>query len=112
MSLLGLGREYYIKGPPMLNMTDWELLQAYARQRSEHTFEVLVNRYLDLVYSAGLRQVRDPQMAEDVSQAVFVLLARKAGNIPRSAILPGWLFRTTRFIAAKAVRGEQRRRWR
>src|SRR5436190_9257096 len=93
----------------MLDMNDWELLQAYARQRSDQPFEVLVNRYLDLVYSAGPRQVRDPQLAEEVSQAVFILLARKAGNIPRRAILPGWLFRTTRFVAAKALRAEQRR---
>ena len=58
----------------MLNMTDWELLQTYARQRSESNFEVLVTRYVALVYSAALRQVRDRQMAEEVSHVPPVAL--------------------------------------
>src|SRR5437867_766086 len=97
---------------PVPTMNDWELLQAYAARRSERAFEVLVSRYLALVYSSALRQVRDPHLAEEVSQAVFVILSRKAGRISRSTLLPGWLFRTTRFVAAKAVRGELRRQWR
>ena len=62
---------------PVPNMNDWELLQAYAERRSERAFEVLVKRYLDLVYSSALRQVRDPHLAEEVSQAVFVILWKK-----------------------------------
>ncbi|MBU6399162.1 MAG: sigma-70 family RNA polymerase sigma factor [Verrucomicrobia bacterium] len=91
-------------------MTDWELLQAYAHQRSEQAFATLMQRHLALVYSAALRQVVDPALAEDISQAVFVLLARKAGSLPPSAVLCGWLFRTTRFVARAAMRTEQRYR--
>src|SRR2546421_413483 len=94
------------------NMIDWELLQAYGVDHSERAFDQLVERYLDLVYSAALRQVRDAHLAEEVCQGVFVILARKAGKLPRSVVLAGWLFRTTRYVAAKAVRTEERRRWR
>ncbi|HUK83270.1 MAG TPA: sigma-70 family RNA polymerase sigma factor, partial [Verrucomicrobiae bacterium] len=93
-------------------MGDWELLQAYAKQRSETAFAELVQRHLNWVYSSALRQVGDRHLAEDVTQAVFVLLARKAGSLRRGTILTGWLFRTTRFVAARAVRSEQRRKTR
>src|ERR1017187_915243 len=91
-------------------MSDWELLQAYAKNRSESAFAELVQRHLNWVYSAALRQTRDPHLAEDVTQAVFVLLARKAGNLRPGTILSGWLFRTTRFVASRALRTEFRRK--
>ncbi len=92
-----------------LNMDDCQLLQDYTERGSELAFRTLVNRHLSFVYSAALRQVNDPQLAEEVSQAVFILLARKAGSFRRSVVLTGWLFRTTRFVATRALRSEQRR---
>jgi len=91
-------------------MDDWELVQTYAKNRSDAAFAELVHRHLNWVYSAALRQVGDPHLAQDVAQAVFVLLAHKASRLRRGTILNGWLFRTTRFVAAHAVRSEQRRR--
>jgi len=91
-------------------MDDWELLQAYAKLRSESAFTELVQRHLNWVHSAALRQVGDPHLAQDVAQTVFILLARKAGNLRRGTILAGWLFRTTHFVAASALRSERRRR--
>lgn len=91
-------------------MDDWELLQEYANGASEAAFAELVQRHLDWVHSVARRNVHDPHLASDVAQSVFVLLARKAGSLPRGVILTGWLFRTTRFVALRAWRNECRRR--
>ena len=90
-------------------MDDWQHLDTYLRDRSETAFRALVERYAGLVHASALRQTGDPSLAQDVAQAVFILLARKAGSLPRGTVLSGWLFQTTRFVASRAMRGEQRR---
>jgi len=87
-----------------------ELLREYARQNSESAFAELVSRRIGLVYSAALRQVRDPDQAAEITQAVFILLAQKAGEISDKTILTGWLFKTTRFTALAQMRNMARRR--
>jgi RNA polymerase sigma factor (sigma-70 family) len=90
---------------------DNELLRRYAETGSEAAFAELVQRHVGLVYSAALRQVNgDPQMAQDVAQVVFTDLARKATRLSRHPFLAGWLYTSTHFAAAKAVRTECRRR--
>lgn len=90
---------------------DAELLRSYAETQVETDFAELVRRHVNLVYSAALRQVGgDAHLAQDVTQTVFTDLARKAGEVARYRVLAGWLFTSTRFAAAKAVRGERRRR--
>lgn len=93
-------------------MNDWNLLQAYVRDGSEAAFRELVDRHLRLVHAAALRQVGDSALAEDVAQGVFLLLAKKAASFGPDVVLAGWLFRTTRFMACRARRTEQRRRQR
>ena len=59
-------------------MTDLQLLEDYAQTRSEDAFAHLVRRHLDWLHSAAQRQLRDSHLAEDVTQAVFIALARQA----------------------------------
>ena len=92
---------------------DAVLLAGYVRNRSESDFAELVQRHVNLVYSAALRQVNgDAHLAQDVTQTVFTDLARKASSLTGHRVLAGWLFTSTRFAASKVVRGEQRRRQR
>ena len=90
-------------------MNDWELIQNYCRNGSESAFETLVKRHVDYVYCAALRQVRDPSLAEDVSQAVFLLLAQKSKSFRSGTVLVSWLFRATQHVAGRALRSEHRR---
>jgi RNA polymerase sigma factor (sigma-70 family) len=94
----------------MQAMDDMALLREYATRNSEAAFETLVSRRVGFVYSAALRQVRDPHLAEEVTQAVFIILAQKAGRISGQTILTGWLFKTTRFAALAQMRAAGRRR--
>lgn len=90
-------------------MNDWQLLPDYVNHGSETAFRTLVDRHLGLVYGTAQRQVSDTQLAEDVAQTVFILLARKAPRFGPNVVLPGWLFHTTRFVGATALRSERRR---
>jgi len=91
---------------------DLKLLREYAASGSEAAFEAIVSRHLGLVHSAALRQARDPVLAEEITQAVFIILARKAGSLSGQTVLPGWLYRTTRFTAANLLRREASRQQR
>src|SRR5688572_16794811 len=92
--------------------SDGDLLHAYVEWQSEHAFSALVERHVNMVYSTALRLVTDPHRAEDIVQSVFIILARDAAKIRNPNALSGWLFRTTRFTAARLARAEMRRRQR
>jgi RNA polymerase sigma factor (sigma-70 family) len=91
---------------------DMELVRQYAAHQSESAFAALVSRYANLVYSAALRRVNDPQLAEEITQAVFIILARKAGSLNNKTILSGWLYRTTCYTSNSALKSEHRQQWR
>ncbi len=93
-------------------MEDLQLLREYAETRSEAAFAELVQRHVDLVYSTALRLVGEASLAQDVTQLVFIRLARKAGSLRDGTILSGWLYRTTRFVAETVRRSDWRRRQR
>lgn len=92
-----------------MNNEDMALVRAYAAEQSEAAFATLVSRHVGLVYSAAVRQLGDAHLAQDVTQAVFVILARKAGSLNPDVVLSGWLYRTTRFACADVLKREQRR---
>jgi len=93
----------------MQDVDDIALLREYAVAKSESAFAALVSRHIHFVYSAALRQVRDPDLAKDVTQAVFIILARKAGKISSNVVLSGWLFKTVRFTASAQLKAAMRR---
>jgi RNA polymerase sigma factor (sigma-70 family) len=87
-----------------------QLVADYAKSGSETAFRELVDRYVDLVYSAAIRLVNDDShLAEDVTQTVFADLARMARILSRDVMLGGWLHRHTCFVASKVMRAERRR---
>jgi RNA polymerase sigma factor (sigma-70 family) len=94
----------------MDSRTDQELLQEYAEKGSDSAFSEIVRRYLDFVYSAALRLAGNSHLAEDISQRVFLALARGAHQLTDRAILAGWLHLTARNVTANAIRTEVRRR--
>ena len=106
--------DFHFGGCYKLNMTpDCELLRRYAGTKSEEAFAELVQRHVNLVYTAALRQVNgDAHLAQDVAQTVFTDLARKAAPLSRRATLTGWLYTSAHFAAAKIARTENRRRTR
>src|SRR5215467_842152 len=87
---------------------DITLLKQYACG-DESAFKELFERYVHLVYSAALRQVRNPSHAEDLTQAVFILLARKAKSLSPKTVLSGWLYQSARLTAASLIKREIRR---
>src|SRR5438045_2918119 len=90
------------------SLSDRELLGQYTSASSQEAFSELVRRHTSFVYAAARRQAGE-QQAEDVMQAVFILLARKAKSLMKQRNLTGWLFLATRNISRNARRGERRR---
>jgi len=93
----------------MTDVSDLELLRNYCRQGSEEAFATLVQRHVNLVYSVAYRHVGIAAQAEEITQAVFVILARKAASLRPDTVLEGWLHETTRLTASSFRRGEHRR---
>ena len=90
-------------------MDDRQLLRRFTENNSQQAFAALTARYLNLVYSVCRRELDDAEAAEDVAQAVFLILARKAPALGRNVVLSGWLFQTARFAAKNARLQAQRR---
>ena len=94
----------------MNHSSDSQLLLRYAESHSEADFTELVGRHVDFVHSAAVRMVCDPHLAEDVTQGVFVALAKNTAQLAERPAISGWLHRTAQNIAAQTVRTNVRRR--
>jgi RNA polymerase sigma factor (sigma-70 family) len=93
----------------MRETDDIALLSEYTERNSEQAFTTLVARHVDLVYSVAMRHVGKPHYAQEITQAVFVILAKKARRLSRRTVLSGWLYHTARLTAANFRRTEMRR---
>jgi len=95
--------------------SDLDLLRQYATDGSQAAFTALVQRHVNLVYSAALRQIRSPQLAEDITQSVFHDLARNAAKLTApggSPVITAWLYQVARRTAIDVIRQESRRQLR
>jgi DNA-directed RNA polymerase specialized sigma24 family protein len=68
-----------------------------------------MERHSGMVHGVAMRVAGDA-LADEVTQAVFIILARKAGTLRDGAVVGAGLYRTARFVALEAVRAEKRRR--
>ncbi|MDB6024269.1 MAG: hypothetical protein JWM68_492 [Verrucomicrobiales bacterium] len=93
-------------------MDDLKLLRVYVAQDSQEAFRTVVERHLNLVYSTALRKTANATLAEEVAQAVFILLSKKAESIGSNIMLSGWLYRATCYVANDALKAERRRQQR
>jgi len=93
----------------MAEANDMDLVREFARHNSEPAFAELVQRHINLVYSVALRFTGGTGDAQDVTQAVFIILARKAAGLSARTVLTGWLYETTRFTALRLLRTRARR---
>jgi RNA polymerase sigma factor (sigma-70 family) len=87
-------------------MNEHELLEEYNRTHSSDIFRKIADCYVDFVFATAQRQLRDAHLAEDVTQAVFLLLSKKAGSVPVHRPLLAWLHTATRYAAANALRSK------
>jgi RNA polymerase sigma factor (sigma-70 family) len=93
----------------MQELDDIALLREFVERNSEDAFAILVSRNINKVYSIALRQTRNPDQAEEITQAVFVILAQKSSVLCQRTVLSGWLHETTRLTAITFIRREFRR---
>src|SRR4051794_7888568 len=91
-------------------MTDHELLSRYCAESDQAAFAELVRRYVNLVYSTALRRTGERELAEDVTQTVFLILSQRGGGLSGKVVVAGWLYQTARNVANDALRARERRR--
>ncbi len=93
----------------MQELDDTALLREYVERDSEEAFAALVTRHVNKVYSVALRLTGNPHSAEEITQAVFVILAKKSRQLSKRVILSGWLYQTARLTTVTFIRGGIRR---
>src|SRR2546427_211955 len=89
--------------------TDRDLLREYAERGCERAFQALVERHVDLVFATALRGLKDTGAAQEITQNVFIMLARKAAWLRGEISVAGWLHKSALFEIRRWWRGELRR---
>jgi RNA polymerase sigma factor (sigma-70 family) len=88
---------------------DAELLNAFVTKGDEESFRELVVRRTGFVYAVNLRRLRDPHLAQDATQAVFIALVRKAASVARCPSVIGWLHRSSCYESLNLMRAQTNR---
>src|SRR5262245_12955592 len=101
--------QHLLGSVPEAALTDSQLLERFLAGRDETAVEVLVRRYGPLVLGVCRRVLRDTHGAEDVFQATFLILVRKAPSLVHCKRLGSWLY-TVAYRLALRARGQQARR--
>lgn len=86
-----------------------ELVRQYAQDHSEEAFAELVARHVNLVYGVACRHLGATELAEDVTQTTFIILARKAASLRADTVVAAWLCRTAQLASADARKMQLRR---
>ena len=89
---------------------DLALIRHYARSGSPEAFAAVVAQHANFVFATALRQTRDRDLAEDVTQATFIVLARRAGSLRDGTSVVAFLHQTAVYAAKNALRAAARRR--
>lgn len=92
--------------------SDAALLERFVSRRDEAAFAALLARHAPMVFGVCRRVLGDSADAEDVFQAAFLILARKAAALRHPEALSSWLYGTARHLALKCRRDAARRRQR
>ena len=87
----------------MPTKTDRDLVVAYVEAGDESSFSELVVRHTQMVYRTCFRMLGNIHDTQDATQAVFIVLARKAGTLRREGNLGGWLNKVARNVALQAL---------
>ena len=96
---------------PTSSRDDLLLVRRYAETGSAEAFAAVVGRHADYVFATALRQTRDRDLAEDVTQATFIVLARRAAHLRDGTSVAAFLHHTAVYASKNALRAARRRRW-
>jgi len=90
--------------------TDEHLLAEFLAHRSDGAFAEIVRRHAPMVRGVCFRVLANEHDADDATQAVFLVLVRKAESVRPRARLGNWLYGVATNVARRARSAGLRRR--